>query len=165
MEEVIRICELMGLLFLLALVSVPISMALAQSKHRTFMRKLRERGQVREWGEVESLVSGGAGTLIVEFTAKGPGYAWFIDRPRDEVDPEHVLPSWQDVEKRETDLYAMSLGNSEVQNRWNVERFRTHWTLALVSTPTWSQLSSLKADAKREAVFVVSDGCQIYHRA
>src|SRR5262245_908202 len=87
-----------------------------------FWHKLRKRGQVRQWTEVEPQVTSGSGTLIVEVSPKGPGCSWLIDLPREAVDPEHVVPSWQQYEESGWDAFHSTPTTFESMNRWTVER-------------------------------------------
>lgn len=144
-------------LAVIVLFVIPIMTIKGKIEHRRFWRKLREQGRVVTWPEVEEQVCKGEGTLVVEITPKGPGYSWLIDRRRVELDPDCVVPSWRDIEERGWEVFRSSSVNESI-DRWTSERLGPYATSARALIPTWSQLTGLKTDAKRESVLGVLSG-------
>jgi hypothetical protein len=143
------------LLFLL----LPFLIAKGQWENHKFWRRLRQDGRVALWAEVAPRVSSGEGTLIVEVGPKGPGWSWWIDRPRDEIDPDHVVPSWQDVEERGWRALEPAAA-FESLNRWTVERLGAYESLARTVVMSWGQLTGLTPEAKRQSVVAVPWLCE-----
>ena len=127
---------------------------------RRFWRRLRERGQVGQWPEVEPRLNSGSGTLVVEVTPKGPVCSWLIDVPRDEVDPERVVPSWQQFEEQGWDVFESSPDAFESLNRWTVERLGAYEASAQALVPSWRQLTGLGVETKQRSVLAVLCWCE-----
>jgi hypothetical protein len=131
-------------------------------EYRRFWKKLRERGQVGSWPEVKPQIASGSGTLIVEVTPKGPGCSWLIDLPRDVVDPEHVLLSWQQFEEQGWEALEATPTSFDAMNGWTVERLGAYESSARALTPSWTQLAKLQVETKQQSVLAVPcwcDGC------
>ena len=128
-------------------------------EHRRFWKKLRERGQVTRWPEVEPQVRSGSGTLVVEVTPKGAGWSWFIAHTRDEVDPQHVVPSWQDFEQREWELFESKEGFTSL-NRWSVERLGAYESSARALFVSGETLARLETEVKQRSILAVLGACE-----
>lgn len=126
-------------------------------ENRRFWRRLRERSQVAKWSEVAPVVAHKASTMIVEVGPKGPTCAWWIDRPRGEIDPDCVVPSWQDFEEREWEVVFKRKANYDQVEQWSLSRLAAYESSAqaVAPVPSWSQLSQLETDTKRDAVLVM----------
>jgi hypothetical protein len=142
------------------LIILPFLLVKGWIESRRFWRKLRERGQIGLWPEVEPQVSNGSGTLIVEVTPKGPGCSWLIDLPRDAVDPEHVVPSWQQFEEQGWDVFESPPTAFESMNRWTLERLGAYESSARALVPSWKQLAGLALEAKQRSVLAVLCWCE-----
>jgi hypothetical protein len=132
-------------------------------ENRRSWRRLRERGQVAEWSEVAPAIAYKDGTLVVEVGPKGPACSWWIDQPRSEIDPDRVVPSWQDFEEQEWKLFESKAGYDQVK-QWSTSRLAAYESSARAVDPfpSRSQLSKVGADSKRDAVLVICDwheGC------
>lgn len=129
-------------------------------ENRRFWQTLRERGRLGRWPEVEPRVSSGCGTLVVEVGPQGPGCSWLIDRPRDEVDPDHVVPSWRDYEERGWDAFESDDAAFEALDRWSVDRLVTYESSAYGLLASWWRLARLGDDVKRASVLAVPCSCK-----
>lgn|SRR5262249_50405973 len=156
---VILVHGTVGMAFFL-LIALPFLLVKGWVENRRFWQRLRERGQVGRWPEVEPKVSCGSGTLVVAVTPKGPGCSWLIDLPRDEVDPEHAVPSWQQFEEKGWDVFESSPAAFESLNRWTVERLGAYESSARAVVPSWRQLAGLAIETKQRSVLAVLCWCE-----
>ena len=138
---------------------IPFMLVSGTIEHRLFWKKLRERDQVARWPEVEPHVRSGSGTLVVEVTPKGAGCSWFIDHTRDEVDPQHVVPSWHDFEQREWELLLSNDGFTSV-NRWSVERLGAYESTARALFVSGEELARLETEVKQRSILAVLGACE-----
>lgn len=143
------------LVALILLVIWPFLLVEGWLENRRFWQSLRDRGQVVQWPEVESKVSSGSGTLVVEVTPNDDDFAWLIDLPRDQVDPEHVVPSWQQFEELGWDVFVSPATALESMNRWAIERLGAYETSARALIPSSRQLDALGDEARQRAVLAV----------
>ncbi len=142
------------------LIVLPFLLVKGWIANRRFWQRLRERDQVGQWPAVEPRVSSGSGTLVVEVTPKGPGCSWLIDLPRDAVDPEHVVPSWQQFEEQGWDVFDSSPAAFESLNRWTVERLGAYESSARALILSWRQLAGLGVMATQRSVLAVPCWCE-----
>lgn len=149
----------MAVMAFFVFVSLPFHLVRGWINGRRFWRTLRERGQVGQWSEAERRVTSGSGTLIVEMEPKGPSYSWLIDVPRDAVDPERIMPSWQQFKDQGWDVLE-SQPAFESMNRWTVERLGAYESSARALVLSWKQLDRLGSEAKQRSVLVVLDCCE-----
>lgn len=119
---------------------------------RRFWQNLQQQGRVAQWPEVEAKMNGALGTLIVELGPKGPVCSWLIEHPRDDVDPDHNLPSWHEFEEREWNLFDSDIAKAIA--RWTTESFGAHEPSARALFTSWSKLSGLEAQAKKSVLIV-----------
>jgi hypothetical protein len=145
------------------LVILPCFAIVGYLKYRRTWRRLRESGRVTKWFEVAPAVALKAGTLVVEVGPKGPACLWWIDRPRAEIDPDNIVPSWLDFEELEWRLFQRKADVNRVE-QWAINRLAAYESSAhtVAPGPWWSRLSRLGGDTKRDAVLVMwyeSEGC------
>jgi hypothetical protein len=123
---------------------------------RRFWRRMRESGRLADWREVAPRLDLAAGTLVVEIGPKGPWRAWWIDRPRAEVDPDRTVPSWREFEERSWDVFEPESVWSERIANWTVNRLTGHRSAARVLAPPWRRhLLRLGTQTKHESVLVM----------
>src|SRR5262245_11542189 len=137
------------------LIVLPLFLVWGWIGYRRFWRRLRKRGQIGRWSEVEPLVTSGSGTLIVELTPKGPGCSWLLDVPRDEIDPEHVVPTWRQFEEHGWEVFESTPTAFEAMNRWIGERLGTYEASARALAPSWRKLAGLAVEVKQRSVLAV----------
>jgi hypothetical protein len=152
--SVVLVHCVLGVAFLF-LILLPFLLAKGWIDYRRFWQRLRDRGQVGEWTEIEPKVNSGSGTLVVEVTPKGLGCSWLIDLPRDEVDPEHIVPAWDQFEENGWNVFESSLDGFESVVRWSEERLGAYEFSARLVLPSRQQLSALAAEAKQRSVLVL----------
>lgn len=139
----------------LLLIWLPFAIIKCQIDSRRYWRKLHERGRVADWSEVEWRVNSGCATLVIEVTLKGTAScSWLIDRPRDEIDPDHAVPSWQQFAEKRLDLFEPN-EVSEFVNRWTVDLLKAYESSVRVLILSRWQMARLSAEAKQQSVLAV----------
>ena len=146
---------LIGLALLFGVV-VPILLVKDWIEERRFWRKLREQQRVGEWSAVEAELGRRHGTLLVEISTKGPDCTWLIDSSRDEVDTDHIVPTWQAFEQHGWNVLDPAF---ESLSRWSVEQLGHYAATAIAVRANELQLADLAIEAKRDAVLVVPSNC------
>lgn len=111
------------------------------------------------WPDVGPQVSSGSGTLLIEGGPKGWGCVSLVNHPHDEVDPEYVVPSWQQFEEQGWEAFCSSPSGFEALERWRVERLGAYEFSALTLAPG-HQLAGLGVEARQRSVLVVPSGCE-----
>jgi hypothetical protein len=135
------------------------------NKRRLFKKRLRDRGRLMRWQEAQPQIEDGRATLVVEMSIKGPGCSWLIDRPRSEVDPDHVAPSWSEYGMA-PDAPANPWVAPPALNQWTLDRLGAFETSAHAVFPSARQLCQLREQAQQHSVLAVSCYCEgtITHR-
>jgi len=154
---------LVGLVFLplfpVVLVAVEMEIVSVWWANRRFWRKLKERGQLIEFGQISSQLNSGAGTLVVDMGLTEPDCIWWIERTREEIDPQHVMPTWHDYENGKNihscgyDFDSRATGES-IQ-KWTWEQLGQFKSFAKALKPSSFRLAELDAENKRRLVLVI----------
>jgi hypothetical protein len=151
------------------MIAMPVLIALAAffiakscwESHR-FWSKMTANGRVGNWSEVQTKLSQGSGTLLVEVGMKGPEYSWWIEEPCGDVDPHRAVPSWRDYEQRGWNAASGDKSGFEAMNRWTVEKLGVYESSAKVVVVSQRALAGLNEDVKQGSVLAVlawCDGC------
>jgi hypothetical protein len=96
---IVVVCVVIAPLFL-PIVLIVFCCLLASSwwSNLAFLRRMRSAGRVLAWSEMASRMQDHRGTLIVVLISSShPTEVWWIDRPREVVDPSADLPSLQQL--------------------------------------------------------------------
>ena len=149
----------MAFVILFLLLVTPILTIKHWLSERRFWNRLRARNQVAQWNDVERSLRERKGVLITEVHFKGLGYCWWIDRPRSEVDPDRVVPSWTDFEARSFDAFG-SDAEFNALKLWVIQRLTAYESMAKAVVVTWPQIEGLPDDLKRDSILAVDWLCK-----
>ena len=136
------------------LLALPYALCRGLMERRRFWRDLRKRGQVIGWDDAAERLALGGRTLVVEMSPKGPGYAWLLDVPRDQVDPLHVVPTWKQVQAN-IDVFDTPAHNFKVLNEWSLEKLSVFATSARALVASANQLAGLPEPVGQQSVIAL----------
>lgn len=141
-------------------IGIPYVTIVGMVRSHRFWRELKRRGQVARWLDVEPQLSAGAGILLVTDGPKSvDGCCWWINCPRDEIDPAHVVPSWQDLlHLDEEELWSVAA--CDAIDRWTVERLGAYESTARAVWLSRTEVATLNNIATPSSILVIPCWCE-----
>lgn len=76
------------------------------------------------------------------------------------IDPEHVVPSWQEFEQQGGDVIELPTAVIESLDRWTLERLGAYTASARALVTSAKQLAELGVEAKHQSVLAVPWCCK-----
>jgi hypothetical protein len=138
----------------LILVFLPVASVLMWRDRRRFVGKLRDAGRVVDWPTVADELARGGATLLVEVGPKGPASAWLLDRPRGNLDPDGVVPTWAAFEQRGWDVLD-SNDAFDRQDAWAEHTLPPFTVTARLPWPPRLTMSGQPDGVRADAVLVM----------
>jgi hypothetical protein len=82
---------------------------------RLFLERMRSENRIANWSDTRSGLAVGNVTLLIELGPYGPTFYWWIPRPCEELNPDHIIPTWH---KDQSLLWRQFLSQQKAIDTW-----------------------------------------------